>query len=119
MDSDLCASGPSDSRPPVAPGTGNFNVTVTLTPASPTAVCAATRTLVSGSAAYAASFWARGYATLLTLGACFSIEHVTPSPSPRNAVLIAQFDNFVTALVRGGFLSPADGATLAAEAGAL
>src|SRR5579872_1269117 len=49
MDSDLCTSGPGVSRVPVAPGTGNFNATVTLTPVTPRAVCATTRALVAAT----------------------------------------------------------------------
>jgi len=120
MDSDLCGSGPSDARVPVAPGTGNFNVTVTLTPETPAALCTATRTLVTGSPAYTGgSFLSRGVATLFTIGACIAIDQVSASPSPRNGFLVAQYDGYVTRLVRGGWLTATNGAYLTAVAGAL
>jgi hypothetical protein len=120
MDSDLCTSAPGDSRVPVGPGTGNFNVTVTVTPVTPGAVCATTRTLVVGSAAYqAAPFLSRAFAGVLTLGACFAIDRVSASPSPWNPQLIAQYEGYVAGLVRGGWLTAADSAYLDAAAGAL
>ncbi len=120
MDSDLCTSGPGDSHVPVAPGTGNLNVTVTLTPVTGGAVCTTTRTLVTSSPTFAtAPFWSRGYAGLLTVGACITIDQVSASPSPRNAALIAWYDGYVSRLVQGGWLTTADGAYLTAAAGAL
>jgi hypothetical protein len=120
MDSNLCTSGPGDSRVPVAPGTGNLNLTVTLTPGTPDGVCATTRTWVTGSAAYATGpSGSRGYASALTILACLAIDRVSASPSPRNTAPIAQYDGYVTRLVQGGWLTATDGAYLTAAAGAL
>lgn len=120
MDANLCTSGPSDPRVPVKPGTGNFNLTITLTPGSPGAICAATKTLVTGSPAYqSASFLSRGYANLLILGACIAIDQVSGPPGPRNARLITQYDGYVAVLVRSGLLAATDGAYLVAAAGVL
>jgi hypothetical protein len=120
MDSYLCTSGPNDPRAPAGPGTGNFNLTITLTPGSPGAICAATKTLVTGSPAYqSASFLSRGYASLLIWGACIAIDRVSGPPGPRNAWLIAQYDGYVAVLVRRGLLTATDGAYLVAAAGVL
>jgi hypothetical protein len=120
MDSNLCASQPTDPRVPVAPGTGNFNATVTLTAASPATVCGATKSMVTSSPAYTGgSFLSRGVANMLVIGACFAIDEVTLAPNPRNAGLIAMYDGYVAALVRGGWLTPTGGATLTASAAGL
>jgi hypothetical protein len=120
MDSDLCTSGTSDLRVGVAPGTGKPNIAVPLPPETGTAICAATRALVTGSPAFTGgSVLSRGIATLFTIGACLAIDGVSASPSPRNAFLIAQYDGYVTRLVHGGWLTTTNGAYLTALAGAL
>jgi len=120
MDADLCTSGPTDPRVPFKPGEGNFNVTITLAPASPGALCAETKALVTGSAAYqSASFLSKAYANWVSWGACIAIDQVSGPPGPRNAMPIALYDGAVAALVRSGFLSATAGAALDAAAGVL
>jgi len=120
MDSDLCTMDPTVPRAPGAPGTGNFNVDVTLTPVTPYGVCATTTALVTGSAAYAdAPLVARGSANALTAVACSAIDQVTGSPSVRNTLQIAQYERSIAGLVHGGWLTTAQGAALDAEASAL
>ena len=120
MDSDLCTSGPNDTRVPIKPGTGNFNLTITLTPESPGAICAATKALVTDSTGYqSASFLSKGYASMLLWGACMAIYQVNGPPGPQNAHAITLYDGYVAGLVRSGLLSASDGASLVAAAGVL
>ena len=115
MDSNLaCVSGPTDPRVPVAPGTGNFNVTVTLTPATPAALCALTRTLVTSSPGGQSPL-----ANSLTLGACLAINQAGAARGVREVLLIAQYDRFVAGLVQSGWLTATEGASLTAAANAL
>jgi len=121
MDANICTSAPGDPRVPAQPGAGNFNVTVTLTPATPQAVCATTRALAGVSENYgnASPFSPRGYATVWADAACIAIDQVSAWPSPQNASLIAQYDGYLAILVQDGWLTTADGSYLAAAAGAL
>ncbi|HLW94758.1 MAG TPA: hypothetical protein VKS25_05210 [Solirubrobacteraceae bacterium] len=120
MDSDLCTSGPSDPRAPIAQGTGNFNATVTLTPATPAWICATTWSLVTGSARFASgSPWSRELADMMVTVGCIAIQQVSMSPSPRNALFIGEYERNVTTLVQGGWLSATQGGYLSAAASAL
>lgn len=117
MDSDLCMSLPTDVRQPVAPGTGNFNVTLTLTPETGGAICATTTQLVTGSTAYlAGSSVSRGTANMLVSNACSSIEQAGSAQGVRGMLLIAQFDRSIAGLVAGGWLSSTQGSYLTAAA---
>ena len=115
MDSDSgCVSGPTDPRVPVLPGTGNFNVTVTLTPATPAGLCATLKALVASSPHGGAPL-----ANALTLGACFAINQAGAAHGVRKVLLIALYDRLLTGLVQGGWLSAPDAASLEAAANAL
>ena len=115
MDSDLgCVSGPSDPRVPVAAGTGNFNVTVTLSPATPAGICATLKALVASSPNGQAPL-----ANALTLGACAVINQSGAARGVRKVLLIGQFDRFLTGLVQGGWLTASDAGGLIAAASAL
>jgi hypothetical protein len=115
MDSNSgCVDGPSVTRVPGAPGTGNFNVTVTLTPATPAGLCATLKALVASSPNGSSPL-----ASALTYGACAVINQSGAARGVRKVLLIGQFDRFLTGLVQGGWLSPADAASLAAAANAL
>jgi len=115
MDSDVaCVSGPTVPRVPGAPGTGNFNVTVTLTPETFAGICATTQALVASSPNGLAPA-----ATLLTNSACAAINQAAAARGVRQVEAIAQYDRFVAGLVQGGWLTPSEGASLTAAANSL
>lgn len=121
MDSNVgCITGPDTPRQPVKPGTGNFNLTITLTPETPAALCTTTRSLVTGSPAYQ-SGWVvtRGYANLMVNSACMALGLIYGPPGPQHARPIALYDGTITTLVRSGLLSPSDGASLISAASVL
>ena len=121
MDSNVgCVDGPSVPRLPVKPGTGNFNLTITLTPETPSALCATTRSLVTSSSGYQyGSVVARGYANTILNGACQALSLIYGPPGPQHARPISLYDQSVTSLVRSGLLSSSNGAYLIAAAGVL
>ena len=115
MDSDLhCVSGPTDPRVPGAPGTGNFNVTVTLTPATAAGLCSALQALVA-SAPHGNS----PLASALTLGACSALNQANAQRGVKKVLALGQFDRFLAGLVQGGWLTPSQAASFAAAANAL
>ena len=115
MDSNLeCASGPSASRVPGAAGTGNFNVTVTLTPATAAGLCATLKALVASS-----PHGSSPLANALTLGACSALNQAGAARGVRKVLLIAQYNRFLAGLVQGGWLTASDAANLVAAANAL
>ena len=119
MDSDVgCVTGPGTPRLPVHPGTGNFNLTITLTPETPYALCATTKSLVTGSPAYqSGGVVVRGYADLIVRGACQALSLIYGPPGPQHARPIALYDSSVRSLVRTGLLSSTNGAYLISAAG--
>ena len=121
MDSGVgCVTGPSIARLPVKPGTGNFNLTISLTPETPAALCATTKSLVTGSPGYQSGGpVARGYANLIVQGACMALQLIYGPPGPQHARPIALYDASVTSLVRSGLLSSSNGAYLISAAGVL
>jgi hypothetical protein len=115
MDSDLaCVSGPTDPRAPGAPGGGNFNVTVTLTPATASGLCAVLKALVASSAHGNSPL-----ASALTLGACSALNQAHAARGVQKVLALGQYDRFLAGLVQGGWLSASEAANLAAAANAL
>jgi hypothetical protein len=120
MDSDsACVSG-GVARVPVAPGTGNLNVTVTLTRATAAAVCATTRTLVHGSAAYTggSAAW-KVYADLLVSDACGDMIGIEGLPGSLQAVKINIYEAYTQVFAADGFLTSTQEAFLNSAASAL
>jgi hypothetical protein len=98
-----------------------LDLSATLSPLTPSAVCGVTEGLVTGSAAYEhAPFLSRAFANLLTVGACLTVDQFSGSPSDhRRAAAIAAYEGYVATLVEEGWLTPAQGAELDALAGDL
>jgi hypothetical protein len=99
MDSDVCSGtvGYGHLRLPPKPGTGNLNLTVTLTP-----ICTATAEFVEGFPAY---HYDPYLANVLIAGACLSIDEVNPTQDcQNNRAAVLAYEGDIAQLVADGFL---------------
>jgi hypothetical protein len=95
-----------------------LDLSATLSPLTPGAVCGGTEGFVTGSPAYEhAPFLSRAFANLLTVGACLAVDQF--SGEHRGAAVISAYDGYVATLVEEGWLTAAQGAELDALAGDL
>jgi hypothetical protein len=102
MDSDVCSGvdGYGHLRLPPKPGTGNLNLTVTLTP-----ICTATAQFVEGFPAYHTGAF---LANVLVAGACLAIDEVSPAQScQNNKAAVTSYEAYIAQLVADGFLPSA------------